>query len=264
MDVRTAASAFSKQAVVFDDIDAGNPLIGWVRDRVRAQARREMEPGDTLLELNAGTGIDSAYFAGQGLHVLATDAAEGMIGEQVLKQRDDTSPKWETMLLSFHDLDKLGERRFQHVFSNFGGLNCTDRLDLVLRGIDRALLPGGTCTLVIMPRFSPWELAAILKLNFTFALRRWRRKGTVAHVEGIPFLCHYYGPGYVHRHLGDGYTILDQRALSLVVPPPHHGAFPLKWPRLFRLLERIEDSVATLPVLRNWGDHFVITLRKKT
>jgi len=95
-------------------------------------------------------------------------------------------------------------------------------------------------------------------------LRRWRRKGTVAHVEGIPFLCHYYGPGYVRRNLGDRFTVLDQRALSLVVPPPHHETFPLKWPRLFRFLERIEDGLAHLPVLRNWGDHFVITLRKNT
>lgn len=257
----SAAEAFSRQSAEFDAIDAANPLIGWVRDRVRTQAMRSMKAGESLLELNAGTGIDSAYFAEHGLHVLATDVAAGMIAQQELK-KSATTVQWETRQCSFLELEKLGDRRFDHVFSNFGGLNCTDRLDIVLHGIDRVLRPGGTCTLVIMPRFSPWEVLAALKGNFRLARRRFRER-TPAQLEGLSFPCYYYAPSYVEHHFGPRYDLIAQRALSLIVPPPHQERFPSRWPTLFKVLAAVEDSIASLPLFRNWGDHFVITLRKR-
>jgi ubiquinone/menaquinone biosynthesis C-methylase UbiE len=257
-----ALEAFSEQASTFDAIDTANPLIGWVRDRVRRMAMAHMQVGDTLLELNAGTGIDSFHFAANGIHVLATDAATGMIERLKSKQHQEPDLPVEVQECSFLELERVGDRRFDHVFSNFGGLNCTERLDLVLGGIDRVLLPGGTCTLVIMPRFSPWEVGSLLKGNRTLATRRWRRNGTPAQVEGISFTCSYYSPGFVAEKLGGSYTVIAQRALSVIAPPPHAQAFAEHWPRTFRSLAWIEDRIAHLPVIRNWGDHFVITLKK--
>lgn len=98
----TAADAFSRQAAAFDSIDAANPLIGWVRERVRDQALRFMRRGGSLLELNAGTGIDSAFFAERGLNVLATDVAPGMITQQQLKLQR-SSVEWEALECSFLD-----------------------------------------------------------------------------------------------------------------------------------------------------------------
>lgn len=258
----TATAAFSAQAGVFDAIDGANPLIGWVRDRVREQALATMKPGDTVLELNAGTGIDSVYFAEKGMRVCATDGAPGMVDQLRSKQVRLPHVDLEVTACSFLELDRLGDRRFQHVFSNFGGLNCTDRLDLVLMGLDRLLLPGGTCTLVIMPRFTPWELLSALTGNFSLAARRWHTAGAEAKVEGVPFQCHYYSPRYVRRHLGPGYTVEAQRALSFFVPPPYKEGFMDRWPITFKLLERIEDHLASWPLIRGGGDHFVITLRK--
>lgn len=263
MGSNAATEAFSRQSAVFDAIDAANPLIAWVRDRVREQAIATMQAGDNVLELNAGTGIDSVYFAQQGMKVLATDAAPGMIRQLEAKQRSMPELALEVKACSFLELDRLGDRRFHNVFSNFGGLNCTDRLDVVLRGIDRVLLPNGTCTLVIMPRFSPWEVMAALKGNFALAQRRWKKAGTIAHLEGLAFTCHYYSPDHVRRHLGSRYHTIAQRGLSLLVPPPHHVGFACRWPRLFHTLSKREDDIAHLPVLRNWGDHFAITLRKR-
>ncbi len=258
-----ATDAFSRQSVEFDAIDAANPLIGWVRKRVREQALAGMQAGDTLLELNAGTGIDSVFFAQRGMKVLATDAAAGMIRQLEAKQRAMPELPLHVENCSFLDLDQLGARRFHHVFSNFGGLNCTDRLDLVLHGIDRVLLLNGTCTLVIMPPFSPWELLAALKGNFNLAHRRWKKNGAAAHMEGLEFPCTYYSPAYVRHYLGQQYDTVAQRSLSLLVPPPHHEGFTIRWPRLFRMLSVVEDATAHLPLVRNWGDHFVLTLKKR-
>lgn len=258
-----ATEAFSRQATVFDAIDAANPLIGRMRALVRAAAMRVMRPGDELLELNAGTGIDSFYFAEQGMRVLATDAAPGMVAQLEAKHRMRPGLLLGVQACSYLELDRLGERRFDHVFSNFGGLNCTPHLDHVLRDIDKVLRPGGTCTLVIMPRFSPWEMLAVLKGHFGLAARRWRKGGTLASVEGVSFTCHYFSPQYVRKHLGASYNVEVQRALSLVVPPPHMDHFPARWPRLLQLLDGIEERIAHRWPFRNWGDHYLIQLRKR-
>lgn len=253
--------AFSRQSPVFDQIDEDNVIIARMRGIVRSEALQHMRTDETLLELNAGTGIDSFWFAEQGLKVVATDDAPGMVAQ--LKAKRAANPAVEAMHCSFLELERLGERRFHHVFSNFGGLNCTDRLDVALRGIDRALLPGGTCSLVIMPPLSPWEVLALLKGRIRYAFRRFKKAGTAARLEGVTFTCYYYSPRYVMRHLGPGYDVIAQRALSLVVPPPYHEQFPQRWPRLYRVLHRLEEGVAHRWPFRLWGDHFLIVLRKR-
>src|SRR4030095_7441154 len=147
---------------------------------------------------------------------------------------------------------------FDHVFSDFGGLNCTSRLNEVLSGIDHVLRPGGRCTLVIMPRVSPWELVDLLRGNGRFALRRFRTGGVPAQLEGITFTCYYHDASAV-RHGLRGYRRRSLMALSLFVPPPHLGSFARRHPKLVRALQRVEVPLSRWPVLRGWGDHFAIT-----
>ena len=260
-----ATEAFSRQAPIFDAIDEGNPIIARMRHIVRWEMIPHIErTGYELLELNAGTGIDSLWFAKGGTRVLATDAAPGMVAQLKAKQAANPDLPLEVMKCSFLELDRLGDRRFDHVFSNFGGLNCTAQLDQVLQGVDRVLRPGGTCALVLMPRFSPWETFAILKGHFRLALRRWRTGGTAAQVETVSFPCFYYSPRFVHKHLGKGYEVISQRALSYFVPPPHMERFPSRWPRLYYLLHELEEATAHRWPFRNGGDHFLIILRKRS
>ena len=258
-----ALEAFSRQSTSFDEIDADNPIIARMRAISRKAALKHMRAGDRLLELNAGTGLDSLYFAAQGIRVLSTDAAPGMIERIRAKRAENPDLPIEVMECSFLDLHRLGDRQFQHVFSNFGGLNCTPNLDLALKGIDRVLLPGGTCTLVIMPQFSPWEVLGIAKGHFRLAFRRFTRGGAQAHLEGMLFKCHYYSPSYVRHHLGPRYDLLQLRALSLLTPPPHHDRFATEHPGTFHRLEQLEERVAHRWPFRGWGDHFLITLRKR-
>ncbi|MCC7503534.1 MAG: methyltransferase domain-containing protein [Flavobacteriales bacterium] len=258
-EILPVQEAFSRQSGAFDAIDVANPLIGWVRERVRSECMKFVRPGDRLLELNAGTGIDSVFFAEQGIHVLATDQAPGMLAQLRSKQRAGLS--LDVKALSFMDLDQLKGQRFDHIFSNFGGLNCTDRLDVVLREAYELLPPGGHMHLVIMPRLCLWELAWSFKGQFRRAFRRLKKGGTMAHLEGVYFPCHYYDPGAVARMVPD-LQVRVIKGLSVFFPPPHMQGKAERWPRLTRLAERLENRLCTRWPFRSWGDHYLIILER--
>jgi hypothetical protein len=114
-----------------------------------------------------------------------------------------------------------------------------------------------------MPHFSPWEVLGIAKGHIRLAFRRFKRGGAQAHLEGVLFSCHYYSPSYVRHHLGTTYDLLQLRALSLLTPPPHHDRLATDHPGIFRWLSRWEERVAHRWPFRSWGDHFLITLRKR-
>ena len=57
-------------------------------------------------------------------------------------------------------------------------------------------------------------------------------------------------------------TRVSLRALGLLVPPPYLQAFVERHNTLVAALQRLEDRVGAWPVIRAWGDHFLIVLRK--
>jgi ubiquinone/menaquinone biosynthesis C-methylase UbiE len=56
---KATEKAFSKQAVIFDNIYSGNIIIQYKRQRVRDHVSQWLSPGSKILELNAGTGEDA-------------------------------------------------------------------------------------------------------------------------------------------------------------------------------------------------------------
>src|SRR6185312_15684819 len=76
---QNVSAAFSAQSKIFDEIDEKNPIIQWMRAKVRAHVLSFWKAGESVLELNAGTGLDAIYFAQHGMKVHATDNAEGML-----------------------------------------------------------------------------------------------------------------------------------------------------------------------------------------
>jgi ubiquinone/menaquinone biosynthesis C-methylase UbiE len=258
--LRQVQAAFSKQSPVFDALDE-EPLVQWVRERVREAVMPHIRSGDRLLDINCGTGIDSLWFAEHGLRVTATDHAPGMLDQLIRKLARVPELAVDAKACSFLELDRLPSAGYDAVFSNFGGINCTEHLGTVLRGVDHCLRPGGVCALVIMPRFSPWELVEFFRGHVRYAFRRYRTGGALAFVEGVPFQCYYHDLRDVRSAL-PAYALVDRLTLSFFVPPPHLGPFGARHPRLVRLLAAMERSCCRWPFIRSRGDHYMVILRK--
>jgi ubiquinone/menaquinone biosynthesis C-methylase UbiE len=263
---QAAAAAFSKQALLFDELYAADIIIQYKRKRVRDHALRYLQPGSAILELNAGTGDDAIFFARQGHTVHATDISsmmQNMLQEKV--RLNDLKGSISYELRSFTDLKNLFNRGpYDAIFSNFAGLNCTNELPKVLHSFNSLLKPGAFVTLVVLPKFCLWEFMLLFKGKFRTAFRRFTgNKGSKAHIEGEYFRCWYYNPSFIRRNLEDSFDLVSVEGLCTLVPPSYIDKFAEKHPGAYRFLKKREDKWKSRWPWKNIGDYYIITLQKK-
>jgi ubiquinone/menaquinone biosynthesis C-methylase UbiE len=261
-----AEKAFSKQAPLFDALYGPDTIIQYKRKRVRDHVLKFLNPGSSILELNAGTGEDAIFFAQQGHRVHATDISPGML--QVLEQKaagQQVEGRISQEQCSYTQLENLtNQGPYDFIFSNFAGLNCTNELDKVLDSFSWLLKPGGHVTLVVLPKFCLWEFLLLFKGSFKTAFRRFSgKKGTSAHVEGTYFHCWYYNPSFIRKYLREGFDRVSLEGLCTIVPPSYFENFAQNHPRLYQSLVKKENRWKAAWPWRVTGDYFIITLQKK-
>ncbi len=261
-----AEAAFSAQSFIFDKIYAGNTIVHYKRERVRRHVLQYLASGSSILELNSGTGEDAIFFAQHGHKVHTTDIATGMqqqLRRKVLEKGLEASVTNE--ICSYTSLQQLkNQGPFDHIFSNFAGLNCTGELEKVLHSFDHLLKPGGKVTLVILPKFCLWEFLLVFKGKFSTALRRlYSSNGVKAHVEGTHFKCWYYNPSFVIKHLTGKFNLLSLEGLCTLVPPSYIEGFAEKRPDTYTFLKKQEEKLKSGWPWKYIGDYYIISLQKK-
>jgi ubiquinone/menaquinone biosynthesis C-methylase UbiE len=261
-----AEAAFTTQSSIFDNIYAGNTIVHYKRERVRRHVLQYLAPDSYILELNSGTGEDAIYFAGKGHHIHATDISRGM--QQELKRKvtaNGLQDRINNEICSFTELHLLQNKGpFDHIFSNFAGLNCTDELGKVLDAFDDLLKPGGKVTLVILPEFCLWEFLLLFKGKFRTAFRRFfSNKGSKAHIECTYFKCWYYNPSFVVKRLKNNFDLLSIEGLCTIVPPSYIEGFAEKRPSTYRWLRDKENQLKSRWPWKYIGDYYIISLQKK-
>jgi ubiquinone/menaquinone biosynthesis C-methylase UbiE len=111
-----------------------------------------------VLEINCGTGEDALHFGELGANVLATDISEKMVNVARQKTADLDNVSCQVL-----DINALAEfepdKKFDLIFSNFGGLNCLSETELLsfFKNATQKLEKDGVLALVIMPNFCLWE-----------------------------------------------------------------------------------------------------------
>jgi ubiquinone/menaquinone biosynthesis C-methylase UbiE len=260
----TVNRAFSKQSGHFDEEDRSNPVLVDLRKQVYDHVKKFMKPSSHVLELNAGTGIDAAYFVQHGHTVHATDISDGMI-EKIMARVPDVrlEGRLTAEQLSYDELHKLKGHTFDYVFSNSGGLNCIRDLKEVSKHLPPLLKKGSYVTWVIMPRVCAWELAGVLKGHVRSAFRRFHRDGVMAHLEGEYFRTYYHSLSSIKAAFDDRFTFIASEGLAAISPPPHRRDFPVRHPGLYRSLRKIDHAVGTNFPFNRWADQIIVTFQFK-
>lgn len=256
------AEAFSRKALVYDTFGQDHPNLARLRGKVYRTVLDQLQPASHILELNAGTGTDATFFARQGFHVHVTDIAPGMIAQ--IERKIKTYNLQERLTVqpcSFTDLAQIGGEPFDCIFSNFGGLNCLEDLQIVTQALPRLLRPGGIVVWIIMPPICLWELANVFAGDWRSATRRLARHGVRANVDGVQFTTYYFTPRQVIRAFGRAFKFERLQGLSVFTPPADRKNFARRFSALYKILVWLDDRLADVPPGRGWGDFFILTMR---
>jgi len=251
--------AFTKQSIIYDRYEENNKILTWMRKQVRNGALSFLKNNDTILELNSGTGTDAVFFAKKGFKVLATDLSDGMVGQINRKVKlENLSAQIEVMQHSYTDLNQIHNRKFDFIFSNFGGLNCVADLNLVTKHFPSVLKNNGIVCLVIMPPVCPWEIIQLLRGKIKFAFRRFNKSGLPANIEGVSFYTYYFSHREIMCALGQNFKLLKLMSLGVFTPIPQMEVFQNKFPRLLRLLNSLDEKTSGYFPFNRIGDHIIV------
>ena len=257
--------AFDGVAAGYDRSNETNPVIRWMRARTIAAIRNAVAPGGHLLDLGCGPGRDAATLASSGYRVTAIDWSPAMIGQTLQRVTESgLEGRVHVRHVGIHQLDRLDTGPFDGAYSDLGPLNCVPDLAAAASSLSAQLRPGGVLVASVIGRFCPWELALYT------AKRQWPRAavrfepGLVAvPLDGRRVWTRYVWPSeFEAAFTRAGFSRVSLRALGLIVPPPYLEGFASRHPRLLGALQRADNAVGGWPILRHWGDHFLIVLRK--
>jgi SAM-dependent methyltransferase len=256
--------AFDRVAPGYDAANRTNPTLAAMRARAMETLWQHVAPGAHLLELGCGPATDTERLAGSGLAVTAIDASAGMV-RQATKRLAQAGHDATVIQLGIDDIAALAPGRFDAALSNFGPFNCVADLPSAARALADRLRPGGVLVVSVIGRVCPWELAL-------YASRAQWRRAVLRFAAGfvpVPLdtgrvWTHYYTPREFERpFIAAGFSRVSLKALALFAPPPYLEGFARRHPRICAALHGLDDRCGGWPVLRNWGDHFLLVLRRQ-
>lgn len=261
-DNATLAAAFSQTADTYDRFAEDHPHLTRMRRKVYDHLMRVVPPPARLLELNCGSGTDAVYLAHQGHRIHAIDIAPGMLERLESKVNQlGLHDQITSQRCSFLNLDQVEGGLYDAVFSNLGGLNCTSDLGRVVEQIPLVLRPGGALVWVVMPPICLWELIMLFAGQTRYAVRRLKRKGTLAHLEGRYFPVYYFTPQQVVAALEPRFQIVSIEGLSVMTPTAESKNMAKNHVKLYRALAWLDDKLSPHWPWRGWGDFFIISAR---
>lgn len=266
------ASVFSDTTRAFDSVAAeydgplgNNALIQRMRERVIERIVTTFPPGARLLDLGCGTGIDAVDLARRGYEIVAVDSSRAMIDRTCARIREHRLERSaRAVAIGIHELERLHEEPFDGIYSNFGPLNCVPGLQAASREMARLLKPKGRMIASVIGKYCPWEISLFfLRFNFPRARARLTQATVPVPLHGETIWTRYYTPREFYRAFAYEFLLLSLRTLGLFLPPPYLVHVYERHPQLFRPLSYLDDRLGAVPLLRNFGDHFMIELQKR-
>jgi ubiquinone/menaquinone biosynthesis C-methylase UbiE len=244
-----------------------NSFIGKAqRQSVWRELDCSFQPGQRVLEINCGTGVDAQHLAARGIHVVACDASPAMI--EVARRRLNAPASQNLIdfrILAIEQIDQLeSDGPYEGVFSNFAGLNCVENLPSFAQTLARMIRPGGKAILCLFGRCCLWEIFWYsLQGNIKKAFRRASSKGVVAKLApGHCVLVRYPSLGALRRDFGPHFRLVNWKGVGIAVPPSYLEALAVRFPRLFRFAARIDPWLGQCRGVRALADHLVLVFER--
>lgn len=245
-------------------------LIGRAqRESVWDEVDRVFHPGQRVLEINCGTGVDAVHLASHGVQVLACDCARGMIEvarRRALQARLPIPPDFRVLATEeIRKLQELGPAlQFDGALSNFAGLNCVEDLSAVARSLGRLLKKGAPAVLCLFGRFCACEIVWYLgRGNPRKAFRRFRSENSLAQLApGVTLRVRYPSVRKLASIFAPDFWLKRWKGVGVVVPPSYLEPLAQRFPKAFKLAAEVDRWLGQWPLLRGVADHLLLTFER--
>ncbi len=254
--------AFDAHAQHYDALVESNALLQNMRAALWKEVTRRVAPPARLLDVGCGTGIDAMYFAQRGFSVTTIDASCEMVNQTRQRvARENLNVRVENF--GADELEKLGDEKFDAIYSDLGPLNCVENLETVSKQCAAHLKPRGFVIVSVMARICPLEILYFtLRGDFKQATRRFPRAMIPVNLENGIVWTRYYDPHEFFQFFENDFRLGTYRALNLFLPP-----YLIRWYQHAGILTKpftwLDARVSLLPFFRNMGDHFLMVLQKR-
>jgi ubiquinone/menaquinone biosynthesis C-methylase UbiE len=228
----TVGAAFDRLASRYDELWSSSPNGRVQREAVWRRIDGLFQPGDRILDLGCGIGDDAVHFMSRGVEVLGIEASAEMV--RIARGRGVEALSCQLSALS---------SQFDGAISNFGMLNCVERLEPVADDLARLIRPGGKLAICVIGRFCLRETCRYAaRLQFSKAFRRLRPGGTLA---SFGVYVRYPSVRRIERALVRDFRLEQWYGIGLCSPN-----------------ETWERRLAHLPFLRALADHRLLIFHR--
>ncbi len=241
--------AFDRVAASYDDLWTNTVAGRLQRDAVWGHIAPYYRAGQHILDLGCGTGQDALHLERSGIRVSAFDASPAMV--RIARQRGVAAD-----VLPLQELDQLAGS-FDGALSNFGALNCVEKVEELRAPLARLIRPCGFLSLCVIGRFCLWETAHFLsRARFRKASRRWSGES----VSGSLGLRVFYPTvRQIRKALAPNFRLVQSAGIGLFVPPSYVHGFSNK--SLARCAA-MDQRIAHLPGMRTLSDHRLLVFTR--
>jgi ubiquinone/menaquinone biosynthesis C-methylase UbiE len=266
LSTQAPAAAFDAVADVYDAAFTDS-LIGRAQRRATwRELDRAFRPGQRVLEINCGTGIDALRLASRGVEVLACDVSPKMIA--AARSRHDASKlraHVEFRVLATEEIAALeDEGPFDGALSNFAGLNCVTHLSPVAYDLAQLLKPGALALICVFGRFAAWEMIwHLMHGNSREAFRRFGGRPVTGDIgSGAAAEVTYYSVQELIRMFAPEFRPKAWKGVGIAVPPTYLEPNAQRFPRTLGLAEKADRLLGHCPGLHGLADHILLTLER--
>ena len=264
------AVPFDHIATTYDSVFARTAIGQLQRKHVWRYLEKilpELE-GLEMLELNSGAGEDALMLSEKGFNIIAADVSAEML--KVTQQKAEKYSMQGRIGSHYLDLESIGEtlfdKKFDLIFSNFGGLNCItpEALQKLLEKIPSLLNPNGRFVGVIMPKFCLWEsLYYLSKFKFSKMFRRYTSDEVISSLDGTTLRTWFYSPSQIREWAAPHFEVVRTQPVGIALPPSYLDSFFVRRKKFLISLHKLEKKINRHSICSGIADHYVIDLQLK-
>lgn len=217
----------------------------------------------SILEINCGTGEDALFMSQFSNTIVATDVSTKMI--EIAIHKNKTS----TIDFKVLDINEINEnafsKKFDFIFSNFGGLNCLNekQLSIFFKKAHKLINPKGTIMAILMPKYCIWEIVYFfVKGKFKQVFRRTKKDGIPVVLNSEVCQTWYYNPNTIKKIVKPYFKSKKVIPIGIAIPPSYlEDSFLTK--RLWFSVLLLKEKLLSFSFLSKFSDHYLIQLQKK-